>query len=189
MRTPKIYALNNLIDWLKFKFEGLNIPKKLINNSPLLSNAWLSGFIEADGHFSVRTTTISKYLRVECKFELSQIQMDHNGHNNFNFLEMIANFLLCSVKAIRVNKPNPQYRLRTTSLNGNLILEVYLNTFPLFGSKYLDYKDWIKVLDYFKSGTFKHKTNIEEILLIKSCMNGARTVFTWDHLNKFNNLE
>jgi LAGLIDADG endonuclease len=187
MRTPKIYALNNLIDWLNLKFEGLNIPKFLINNSPFLSNAWLSGFIEADGHF--RVTTISKYPKVECKFELSQRQMDHNGHNNFNFLEMIANFLLCSVKAIRVNKPNPQYRLRTTSLNGNLILENYLNTFPLFGSKYLDYKDWIKVLDYFKSGTFKHKTNIEEILLIKSCMNDARTVFTWDHLNKFNNLE
>ena len=53
MITPKIYALNNLIDWLNFKFEGLNIPKKLINNSPLLSNAWLSGFIEAVGHFSV----------------------------------------------------------------------------------------------------------------------------------------
>ena len=145
MRTPKIYALNNLIDWLNLKFEGLNTPKKLINNSPLLSNAWLSGFIEVDGHLSVRTTIISKYPRVECKFELSQIQMDNNGHNKFNFLEMIVNFLLCSVKAIRVNKPNLQYRLRTTSLNGNLILENYLNTFPLFGSKYLDYKDWIKV--------------------------------------------
>jgi hypothetical protein len=115
--------------------------------------------------------------------------MDHNGHNKFNFLEMIAKLLLCSVKAIRVNKPNPQYRLRTTSLNGNLILEIYLNTFPLFGSKYLDYKDWIKVLDYFKSGTFKHKTNIEEILLIKSCMKDASPTDTWDHLNKINNLE
>lgn len=92
-------------------------------------------FIETDGHLSVITTTISKYPKVVCKLELCQIQKDHNGHNNFNFLEMIANFLLCSVKAIRVNKPNPQYRLRTISLNGNLILEDYLNTFPLFGSK------------------------------------------------------
>lgn len=107
MRTPKIYALNNLIDWLNFNFEGLNIPKIWINNTPLLSNALLSGFIEADVQLRVRTS-ISKYLRVECKFELSQIQMDHNGHNNFNFLEMIANFLLCSVKAIRINKPNSQ---------------------------------------------------------------------------------
>jgi len=189
MRTPKIFALNNLIDWLNFKFEGINIPKKSLNNSPLDSNAWLSGFIEADGHFSVRTTTTSKYPRVECKFELSQRQIDHNGRNNLNFLEIIANFLLSSVKAIRVDKPQPQYRVRTTSLNGNLVLENYLNTFPLFGSKYLDYKDWIKVLDQFKLGTIKHKTNIEEVISIKSCMNDARTVFTWDQLNKFYNLD
>ena len=189
MRTPKIYALNKLIDWLNFKLEGINIPKNSLNNNPLDSNAWLSGFIEADGHFSVRTTTTSNYPRVECKFELSQRQIDHNGRNNLDFLEIIAIFLLSSVKAIRVDKPQPQYRVRTTSLNGNLVLENYLNTFPLFGSKYLDYKDWIKVLDQFKLGTFKHKTNIEKIISIKSCMNDGRTVFTWDHLNKFYNLD
>jgi LAGLIDADG endonuclease len=142
MRTSKMYRLYDLINWLNNKNSDLNIMKLPLDSSHINSNAWLSGFIEADGHFRVRTTTISKYPRVECKFELSQIQMDQNGHNKFNFLEMIANFLLCSVKAIRVNKPNPQYKLRTTSLNGNLILENYLNTFPLFGSKYLDYKDW-----------------------------------------------
>jgi hypothetical protein len=191
MRTPKIFALNNLIDWLNLEFnsQGINIPKNSLNNSQLDSNAWLSGFIEADGHFSVRTTTISKYPKVECKFEFSQRQIDHNGRNNLDFLEFLANFLLSSVKAIRVNKPKSEYRVRTTSLNGNLVLENYLNTFPLFGSKYLDYKDWIKVLDYFKLGTFKHKIYIEEIISIKSSMNDARTVFTWDHLNKFYNLD
>jgi len=189
MRTPKIYSLYNLIDWLNFKFKEIHIPKKPLNDKPLDSNAWLSGFIEADGHFSVRTTITSKYPKVECKFELSQRQIDHKGNNYLDFLEIIAKFLLSSVKTIRVNKPNSRYRVRTTSLNGNLILENYLNTFPLFGSKYLDYKDWIKVLDKFKSGKFKHKSNIEEIILIKSCMNDARTVFTWDHLNKFYNLD
>jgi hypothetical protein len=189
MRTPKIYALNNLIDWLNLKFSGINIPKKSLNYSSLDSNAWLSGFIEADGHFSVRTTTISKYPRVECKFELNQRQIDHNGINNLDFLEIIANFLLSSVKSFRGDKPKPEYRVRTTSLKGNLVLENYLNTFPLFGSKYLDYKDWIKVLEYFKLGSFKHKTNIGEIISIKSCMNDARTVFIWDHLNKFYNLD
>ena len=191
MRTPKIYSLYNLIDWLNFKFKEINIPKKPLNNSPLDSNAWLSGFIEADGHFSVRTSITSKYPKVECKFELSHRQIDHKGNNNLDFLEFIAKFLISSVKAIRVDKPNPEYRVRTTSLNGNLILENYLKTFPLFGSKYLDYKDWMKVLDKFKSGQFKHKSNIAEIILIKSCMNDARTVFIWDHLNtnKFYNLD
>ena len=189
MRTPKIYSLYNLIDWLNLRFEEINIPKKPLNMSPLESNAWLSGFIEADGHFSIRTTTTSKYPRVECKFELSQRQIDHKGRDNLDFLESIAQFLLSSVKAIRKDKPKPEYRLRTTSLNGNLILESYLNNFTLFGSKYLDYKDWLKVLDYFKSGQFKHKSQIEEIISIKSGVNDKRTIFTWDHLKNFYNLD
>jgi len=188
MRTPKIYSLYNLIDWLNLKKENY-IPKKPLNNSSLNSNAWLSGFIEAEGKFAVRITITSKYPKVECKFELSQTQIDHKGQNNLDFLEIIAKFLLSSVKIIRVNKPNPEYRVRTTSLNGNLILENYLNTFSLFGSKYLDYTDWTKVLDKFKSGLFKHNSNIEEIFLIKSRMNDVRTVFTWDHLSKIYNLD
>ena len=188
MRTPKIHALWDLIDWLNIK-KYLNILKKPLNITSLDKDAWLSGFIEADGHFSVRTTTISKYPIVECKFELSQRQNDHNNRSNLNFLEMIAFFLLSSVKSIRVDKPKPEYRVRTTSLNGNLVLEDYLNTFPLFGSKYLDFKDWLKVLDYFKKGEFKHKKYIEEIKLIKSNMNDSRTVFIWDHLNNFYNLD
>ena len=189
MRTPKIYSLYNLIDWFNLNSKEINISKNPLDDSPLDSNAWLSGFIEADGHFSIRTTSNSKYQRVECKLEISQRQNDHNGNNNLRFLEILAKFLLSSVKAIRIDKPKPEYRVRTTSLNGNLILENYLNTFPLFGSKYLDYKDWTKVLDKFKSGQFKQKQNIEEVILKKSGMNDNRTVFTWDHLSKFYNLD
>jgi LAGLIDADG endonuclease len=189
MRTPKIHALWNLIDWLNLRFKDLNMVKNIIDNSPLISNPWLSGFIEADGHFSVRTTMVSKYSKVECKFELSQRQNNHNGLNNHDLLESIAEFLLTSVKDTRIDKPHPQYRLRTTSLKGNLVLENYLNNFTLFSSKYLDYKDWIKVLDKFKSGNYKHQSDIENILLIKSGMNNKRTVFIWDHLNNFYNLD
>jgi hypothetical protein len=187
MKTPKIYSLYSLIDLFNKNFKEINISKKPLNDNPLDSNAWLSGFIENEGHFSIRT--ISKYSKVKCQLELTQIQKDYNDRNNFNYLNLIANFLHSSVKAIRLDTPNPVYRVRTTNLNGNLILENYLNTFPLFGSKYLDYKDWIKVLDRFKLGKFKHTSNLEEIILIKSNMNDHRTIFTWNHLSKFYNLD
>ena len=45
MRTPKIKALHNLIDWLNLKFGNLNMSYKPLDTSPLDSNAWLSGFI------------------------------------------------------------------------------------------------------------------------------------------------
>ena len=55
--------------------------KKGLNDLSLDSTPWLSGLIEADGHFSIRTTLISKnnYPRIEGKFELSQRQVDHKG--------------------------------------------------------------------------------------------------------------
>jgi hypothetical protein len=187
-RTPKIYALNDLIDWLNNKNSTLNLIKNSFDNSPLISNSWLSGFIESDGHFSVRTTLTSRYPKIECKFELSQRQNDHNDRNNLFFLETIAKFLLTVVKSTRMDQRFPQYRLRTTNLKGNIVLENYLTLYPLFCTKYLDYKDWLLVLSYFKSKQKKDNLIINKIISIKSNMNDKRTIFNWDHLQNFYNI-
>jgi len=65
MRTNKIFTLHKLIDWLNIKDKDLNIEKKGLNTNSLISDAWLSGFIDADGHFSVRTTESGKYPKIE----------------------------------------------------------------------------------------------------------------------------
>ena len=56
MKTPKIHSLYKLIDWLNNKNPQLNLSKLPLNTLLLNKNACLSGFIESDGHFSVRTT-------------------------------------------------------------------------------------------------------------------------------------
>ena len=187
MRTPKINALFNLIEWLNNRY-SLDINRLEIDKSPINSNSWFTGFIDADGHFSVRTTVTSIYPKIECKFELSQRQVDHNGRNNYFFLKIIADFLNSTVKEIRVTKIKPEYRVRTTSLKGNLILVDYLDNFPLFSSKYLNYKDWVKVLSYFKIKKHTKLESIKDIIEIKSKMNNKRTEFNWDHLQKFYDL-
>ena len=190
MRTPKIQSLYDLIDWLNCRFEDINLEKLPLNNSDLSENAWLSGFIEADGHFSLRTTSDTKYPRVECKLEISQRQVDHRGNDNFKFLSLIAKFLLTEVKPVRLNRVKPEYRVKTTSLKGNLILENYLKFYPLFGSKYLDSKDWLKALNIFKQGSHKENNKIsKEIIEIKSVMNDKRQFFSWDHLQEFYKLD
>lgn len=189
LRTPKYYTLMELIDWINSKNRDISsghyiqINKKGFDTSPLNSNAWTSGFIESDGHFSVRTTLNSKYTKLECKLEITQRQVDQNNHNNYNFLNEIAKLLLTEVKYIRMDTKHPQYRIRTTSLKGNLIVENYLMQFPLFGSKYLDSMDWFKVLQYFK--VKEHMNNIDKISKIKLCMNDRRINFNWDHLQNF----
>jgi hypothetical protein len=187
MRTPKIKSLFNLIDWLNNRF-NINIEKKNIDNTSIDSNSWLSGFIDADGHFSVRCTSSSVYRRIECKFELTQRQIDHNKLDNYYFLSLIADFLNTSVKKIRMTKPKPEYRVRTVSLKGNLILIEYLDRFPLYSSKFLNYKDWIKVINYFKIKEHTKAESIKEIIIIKSKMNDKRTEFNWDHLQNFYDL-
>jgi LAGLIDADG DNA endonuclease family protein len=191
MRTPKIESLYKLIDWLN-NSKNTNFFKKPLNDSPLTSNAWLSGFVEADGSFQVRTTLTTggrKYPRSECKLELTQRQRDHNGNSNLGFLEKIAEFLLTTVKSVRQDRPNPEYRVRTTSLKGNLALCNYLENYPLFGTKYLDAKDWMKVVGIFEKGEHKGTTGMEKIVKIKSLMNDRRTTFTWNHLQDFYNLK
>jgi hypothetical protein len=58
----------------------------------------------------------------------------------------------------------------------------YLNKYPLFSSKYLDFNDWKEVVFLI----FEKKHNIEEGInkteSVKNSMNRQRTKFTWDHL-------
>jgi len=189
MRTPKIYSLFKLIDWLNSKDINLNLSKLPLNTLPLFKDAWLSGLIESDGHFSVRTTMTGKYPKIECKFELIQRQKDHLNNSNEEFLNNIGQFLKVFIKNIRENTSHPQYRLRTCNLESNLILVNYLNEFPLFGSKFLDYNNWKEVLNLFINRFTYSDENIYKVLDLKKEMNLRRTNFTWSHLNNFYNLD
>ena len=77
-----------------------------------------------------------------------------------------------TVKPIRVEGPNPQYRVRTTSMKANLAVIDYLTRFPLFGTKFLDFQDWVKVVNLFQAGRINHKFNMAEAKLIKSQHSG-----------------
>ena len=140
MRTPKIYSLNALIDFLN-ETKGTSIEIYSVSTEPLNSNPWLSGFIEADASFQVRTTLSGKYSKFECKLEISQRRQDHKGYDNLDFLTHIAEFLETEVKKIRSDQPKPEYRVRTTNLKGNIHAKNYLLQFPLFGTKHLDSLD------------------------------------------------
>jgi hypothetical protein len=90
-------------------------------------------------------------------------------------MEMIASYLEIKVNLIREELKHPQYRVRTSSVSTNQILRNYIEKYPHYESKYLDYKDWCKILSYFEKET--HWQNVYEISKIKSQMNQYRTVF------------
>lgn len=122
-----------------------------------------------------RSTESGKYPKIECKFELCQRQKDHNKDNLFYLDEIAINFESV-VKSIRNDSNNPQYRIITTSLKANLAVFNYLTKYPLFGTKLLDFKDWVKVVKLFEKGSFDHKLNMDYVKQIKSNMNDKRSL-------------
>lgn len=178
-RTHKIDQLYKLIDYINNRTNS-NIIKPLMDNSPIDSNAWQSGFIDADGHFSVRVSKGKKSTRLACSFEQIQSKYTLSMGDNQKIQSKLSEFLNSNLKEIKNKK---QYRVRTTSLKGNLILIEYLQKYPLFSSKYLDYLDWKEVISYFIRK--EHYENIENIEKLKLNMNNNRTYLNWDHLQNF----
>ena len=99
MRTPKIEALNRTINWLnnymsvnqnsklpstKLILSKLNkIELKDIDNSPIDSNPWLSGFSDADANFSINIHKRSNknLTRVQLFYRLEIRQTYHRLNN------------------------------------------------------------------------------------------------------------
>jgi hypothetical protein len=180
MRGSKYYQLQLLINYLNKKSSDLHIQPLGICSTSLEKDSWLSGFIEADGSFQVRTSLNSKIPRISLSFELVQNRLTHYGYSTFDLMNQIAVFLGVNLNEIRNDRKYPQYRLRTSSLKTNIHLQDYLNKYPIKGTKYMDFQDWCRVLNYFKEGT--QMENKEHIVEIKSQMNQKRTVYNWDHL-------
>ena len=184
MRTEKIEMLYKLIDFINAKY-GLNILKKEKDKSPIDSNSWFSGFIEADGHFYVNLN--KKASSLSCKFFLNQSSKNHLGLDKIEIMQKISQFLNVQI-AIRGNKKYltyKEYSITTNSVKKNLILIQYLDKYPLFSSKHLNYLDFKTIVNIILNKEHKTTSGKEKIQLIKSGMNNRRTEFNWNNLQNF----
>ena len=182
MRTVKINNLYKLIDFLNMR-HNLNILKKGKDTSPIDSNAWLAGFIESDGSFYVNYTPKSSSLA--CKFYLNQSTKNHLGLDKIEIMQDLASFLNVKVANRTIEKKYSQYSVTTNSVVNNQIIIDYLDKFPLFSSKFLNYQDFKTIVNLIIKKEHKTDAGKEKIQLIKSGMNNKRTYFNWDHLQRF----
>ena len=80
LRTPKIDPFNKLVDWVgrpsHNKKSNSNISIYEPDTSSILKNAWLSGFIDADGSFSInireKTSDGKGKNRIEARLRIEQ---------------------------------------------------------------------------------------------------------------------
>jgi LAGLIDADG endonuclease len=224
MRTPKHEALIRVINWLndyinKNKNSNFIKTKEIINkiniinplpldNSPIDSNNWLTGFVDADGNFSIIVCNKSKKhnTRIETYFRL-EIRQNYNIKSNSNSNSIknleIANlqdthsfyFILIKIATFfgvnlnsrqRVIKDKTFYSYILTCSNKESLKKIieYFNKYPLKSSKHLDYLDWCKLVDLLSKEKASSPTILFKANEIRRNFNKTRYIFNWDHLQK-----
>lgn len=179
MRTPKIEALHRLIEWL-------NTTKNLTNPlvplgldlSPLSSNNWLSGILDADANFYFNwkldkkglPTSLEYYMRISQKREYSR-----ESSMNKDFLpimESIAEFLDTKVTLINRLKEYNSYQelaylVRTNKISSKTILLDYLEEHSLYSYKHFAVINFKQIHELSINKTYKTLDSNDKLFGIK----------------------
>ena len=146
LRTPKIANFNSMINWIN-RETGCSIPSYNVDNSNLITNAWLSGFIDADGSFDIRVSQTSGFStknRVSARLRLEQRKIDPNtGTSYLEVMTSIASALGVTLKKSIHNGGIEFILVSASSSKSRGIIVNYFTQFPLFSSKRLNYLDWL----------------------------------------------
>lgn len=185
LRTPKISKFNDMINWINLK-TGSSIPTNDVDNSNILDNAWLSGFVEADGSFDIRvsqTSGGSAKNRVSARLRLEQRKVDPNSGNSY--LEVMTNIAVALGVSLNISIHNTDleyFSINASSTNSRGKIVNYFTQFPLFSSKRLNYLDWYACHNLIMDKIHTTQEGRDSALKLKNSMNSKRTYFDWTHL-------
>ena len=199
MRTPKIEALHRAINWYN-TYDNLDLKCLDLDNSPIISNAWLAGFTDGDGNFSINLVDrkkngaiTSKRVQTFFRIELRQnyhrdVPANLGGKSYFDILTKIARYL--DVNLLTRTRENDDkifyvFMVISHSNVGHQKVMEYFDKFPLYSSKYLAYKDWSYLVkkNIARNSKPLSKEDIKEIEKIKAQFNSKRELFDFSHLN------
>lgn len=202
MRTPKIEALHRLIDWLnayskspRSLFSLPHIGFLPLDKSPLSSNSWLAGLIDADGSLSINYNLNANALATAVKVYMRLSQRQEYNHRDssqptsyLQLLESIASLLATQAKPFsRIHDHGLEQGILVVvkSLEAPQALITYLTAHPLLSSKHLDYLDWIAAHNLVVAKLTRTPEGTAQLTKLKVGMNNGRTLFDWSHLNEF----
>jgi LAGLIDADG endonuclease len=200
-RTPKIEKFHSLISYINSMW--LNSEEKLIplglDTSSFDKNSWLAGFSDGDANININITWPEKskngYGQIRLTFELVQSRIqDEHLEKYKDFMSNLSIYLKSKLGTHYISRydrmgKQKAWRARIVNKEGATVLINYFNKFPMFSSKYLNYRDWqivynIIVIRKEHIGEKKLDT-YKKVEQIKNNMNNKRLIFTWDHLNYF----
>jgi hypothetical protein len=209
MRTPKIEALKRTINWINEyiinnKFSKLpstnlilskiySIEPKSLDDSQINSNAWLSGFSDADSNFSINihkrsnknSIRVQLYYRLEIKQTYHKLDSEGKKVSFFSIMSKLGNFLgvnVLSRSRIKEDKQYYSYTVMAHNKNSLFKIKEYFKKYPLLSSKYLDFKDWLYILQLQEYNSIT-TSYLDKAINIRKDFNKTRTTYNWDHLN------
>ena len=113
-----------------------------------------------------------------CRLRIEQRMIDPYTNESYeSILKTIANFLEVNLVIVTRNTGKQYFSVAAKSRKSLSIIKNYFNTYPLFSSKYLDYKDFEEVVDFILLQTHYDDVNSTRIKDLKNGMNNNRTRF------------
>lgn len=195
------------INLLKYKNNKLilyNINKKLnilskisiikikeLDKSNLNSNSWLAGFSDADSNFSIilyKDNKIKIYYRIEVRQKYHKEEINNYFEIIIKICKIFNSNLLTRERTIKLKnqikeKTYYSYIIIVSGKDNILLVNNYFKTYSLLSSKYINFKDWSKLLLCInKYNTFKNPNTYKLAKEIKINFNLTRKYFNWDHL-------
>lgn len=160
---------------------------KVADDSPLDSNYWLAGFIDADGSFQIRQKggrggRDPVKRRVELRFTLEEQKFHKRTGESFEpLLSKIASFLQVNLNTSRHNL-REYWSIESTATGKLQRLVNYLERYPLLTSKYNSYQLWLEAFYLMRERLHLTERGLSEILYIKKNIKSKQSLSLWNYL-------
>ena len=163
-------SLNSLKLILNKKLNNLSIKNNKYSTNPVNNNSkidpnWISGFVDAEGCFSViiEIPNINKW-RVRTSFEI-------NLHiKDVDILYQVQSFFGVGAVYLRVDKKICVYRVSNIKYIRDIIIP-HFKKYPLITQKAIDFDLWSKVIQIILNKEHLNKSGFETILTFYASLN------------------
>lgn len=194
IRGPKTVIVAQALKFYNEKY-NLTIPIHSQDSSPILSNAWLSGFSDGDSTFQIslskqepNTVSLIPFYSLEVAEFYTKCEEEAFKDHKSNILYMQPLADVLETKLERHSRVS-SLRIRATRIDNIKTLINYFSDYPLFSSKFYNYQDWVQVInlrDNAKANKEPYITIYDAVLKIKANFNSTRdySILTWDHLKE-----
>jgi hypothetical protein len=151
-----------------------NIPEIITNVLPLLSNGWLSGFIDAEGCFNVtlfKRESMTLGFQVKMRFMIDQ----KDGYETLVFIKNQWNMILSNRK-LKGGISGNMHRVETNSFIRIKPIIEYLRVWRLKTKKQISFEKWVTVYELVCNKAHLTAEGLAEIRKIKKEINLINSV-------------